>query len=114
METGSGESTSGWLLDEMAAIGRENLDAAHVSRYDDKEDADAANEVRLLQAEGLGPSSTVVDLGAGTGQFALAAATASFPPQTARLGLACRGHHRRMVSGSPLGEWAPRLRPACE
>lgn len=72
--TGSGAPTNGWMLDEMAGIGRENLDAVHVSRYDDKEDADAAEEVRLLQAEELGPSSTVVDLGAGTGQFALAAA----------------------------------------
>lgn len=63
----------GWLLDEMVSIGRENLDAVHVSRYDDKEDADAANEVRLLQALGWGRDATVIDLGAGTGQFALAA-----------------------------------------
>jgi len=66
----------GWLLDEIKSIGRENLDAVHVSRYDEKEDADAASEVRLLQSVGLGPASTVVDLGAGTGQFALAAAEA--------------------------------------
>jgi SAM-dependent methyltransferase len=64
----------GWLLDEVATIGRENLDPSHVSRYDDKEDADAPAEVRLLQAAGFGQRSTVVDLGAGTGQFALAAA----------------------------------------
>jgi ubiquinone/menaquinone biosynthesis C-methylase UbiE len=64
----------GWLLDEMTSIGRENLDELHVSRYDEKEDADAAMEVRLLQSEGLSDGSTVVDLGAGTGQFALAAA----------------------------------------
>jgi ubiquinone/menaquinone biosynthesis C-methylase UbiE len=66
----------GWLLDEMTSIGRENLDAVHVSRYDEKEDADAADEVRLLQSLGLSRGSTVVDLGAGTGQFALAAAEA--------------------------------------
>ncbi len=64
----------GWWLDETASIGRENLDESHVSRYDEKEDADAGAEVRLLQAAGLGRSSIVVDLGAGTGQFALAAA----------------------------------------
>src|SRR5215217_3116007 len=52
MAVGSHEAR-GWLLDEMASIGRENLDAVHVSRYDDKEDADAASEVRLLQALGL-------------------------------------------------------------
>jgi ubiquinone/menaquinone biosynthesis C-methylase UbiE len=66
----------GWLLDEMASIGRENLDRAHVAQYDGKEDADAAGEVELLRSLGLDRSSTVVDLGAGTGQFALAAADA--------------------------------------
>ena len=66
----------GWLLDEMTSIGRENLDAVHVSLYDEKEDADAASEVRLLQSLGLRHASIVVDLGAGTGQFALAAAEA--------------------------------------
>lgn len=64
----------GWLLDEMTSIGRENLDGLHVSRYDQKEDADSVAEVRLLQSVGLGHDATVVDLGAGTGQFALAAA----------------------------------------
>ena len=71
-----GGSRPGWQLDEMASIGRENVDAAHVERYDDKEDADAAAEVVLLRSLGLDPGATVVDLGAGTGQFALAAASA--------------------------------------
>ena len=73
MADGAGRKR-GWLLDEMTGIGRENLDELHVSRYDEKEDADAATEVRLLQSEILSQRSTVVDLGAGTGQFALAAA----------------------------------------
>ncbi|MCK9486464.1 MAG: class I SAM-dependent methyltransferase [Dehalococcoidia bacterium] len=64
----------GWLLDEMRSIGRENLDPAHVRHYDEKEDAEGAAEVALLRSHGLGSDSTVVDLGAGTGQFALAAA----------------------------------------
>lgn len=64
----------GWLLDERASAGRESLDAIHVSRYDAKEDGDALGEVRLLHGRGLGASSTVLDLGAGTGQFALAVA----------------------------------------
>lgn len=63
-----------WLLDEQASAGRENLDPAHVERYDDKEDADADAEVALLRTFGLGPASIVLDLGAGTGQFALAVA----------------------------------------
>jgi ubiquinone/menaquinone biosynthesis C-methylase UbiE len=67
-------NTPGWLLDEVASAGRENLDVDHVRRYDDKEDATAADEVRFLRTHGLGAGSVVVDIGAGTGQFALAAA----------------------------------------
>jgi ubiquinone/menaquinone biosynthesis C-methylase UbiE len=71
---GRAPKTAGWLLDERASAGRENLDPGHVSRYDAKMDADPIGEVRLLQALGLDASSTVLDLGAGTGQFTLAVA----------------------------------------
>lgn len=64
----------GWLLDERATAGRENLDAVHVARYDAKQDSDALDEVRLLEGLGLDASSTVLDLGSGTGQFTLAVA----------------------------------------
>lgn len=67
-------SSPGWMLDEMAHAGRENLDVDHVALYDDKEDADAATEVGLLIELGLDERSTVVDLGAGTGQFTVAVA----------------------------------------
>lgn len=43
--------------------------------YDDKEDAGATEEVDFLQSLGLEAGSTVVDLGAGTGQFTIAAAS---------------------------------------
>ncbi len=66
----------GWLLDEVASAGRENLDAGHVARYDAKEDSGAADEVSLCQQLGLGRESTVVDVGAGTGQFTVAVAPA--------------------------------------
>src|SRR6185437_16562899 len=33
--------TAGWVPDELAMAGRENLDPAHVARYDGKMDADA-------------------------------------------------------------------------
>src|SRR5204863_2912840 len=68
-------ATPGWLLDELASAGRENLDPAHVDRYDGKMDARAGEEVELLRSRGLDASSVVVDLGCGTGQFALAAAS---------------------------------------
>jgi ubiquinone/menaquinone biosynthesis C-methylase UbiE len=63
-----------WRLDELATVGRENLDAAHVARYDAKEDAQAADEVLLCSELGLGSESTVIDIGAGTGQFTIAVA----------------------------------------
>ena len=69
-------SSPGWLLDEMASAGRENLDGDHVARFDDISDSRAAAEVALLVELGLDEYSSVVDLGAGTGQFTLAVAPA--------------------------------------
>ena len=68
---------AGWLLNEVASAGRENLDAAHVARYDAKEDAAAEREVALLRSLGLDNRSVVVDLGGGTGQFAIAVSGSS-------------------------------------
>lgn len=74
-ETDPSPTRPGWLLDEVASAGRENLDVAHVERYDRKMDARALDEIELLRSAGLGASSVVVDLGTGTGQFALAVAS---------------------------------------
>lgn len=71
MATIDASSQPGWLLDELAFAGRENLDAEHVARYDGKEDAGAVEEIVYLRQFGLDESFVVVDLGAGTGQFAL-------------------------------------------
>jgi ubiquinone/menaquinone biosynthesis C-methylase UbiE len=66
-----------WWLDEAAHAGREHFDEQHARRYDAKMDAGAADEVALLRAAAvLGPQSTVVELGSGTGQFAVAVAQA--------------------------------------
>jgi ubiquinone/menaquinone biosynthesis C-methylase UbiE len=66
----------GWLLDELGHAGRENLDRAHIGRYDAKEDAGAEDEVELLRREGLTPESVVLEFGPGTGQFTVAVAKA--------------------------------------
>ena len=64
----------GWLLDEVATAGRENLNVDHVARYDDISDSGGAGEVAVLVQLGLDADSSMVDLGAGTGQFTLAVA----------------------------------------
>ena len=63
-----------WFPDELVHAGRENLDAEHVARYDDKEDAGAAAEIALLCELGFDADSVVVEFGPGTGQFTVAAA----------------------------------------
>ena len=69
-----GRTAPGWLLDEVAVAGRENLDPEHVARYDGKEDAAAKDEVALLKRWGMTDHAVVVDFGAGTGQFTIAVA----------------------------------------
>jgi ubiquinone/menaquinone biosynthesis C-methylase UbiE len=68
--------TKDWFFDEVAHAGREHLDPDYVAAYDRKarSDAVAAEEVVLLRNLGLNGRSTLVDLGAGTGALALAAA----------------------------------------
>jgi SAM-dependent methyltransferase len=63
-----------WELDELAHAGHEHLDPTYVAGYDQKAQTDWSEDVTELQALGIGASSTVVDLGAGTGTFAEAIA----------------------------------------
>lgn len=63
-----------WFFDEAAHAGGEHLDPAYVATYDRKAATDPLEDLALLQARGLNESHTLVDLGAGTGTFALAAA----------------------------------------
>ena len=69
------EKRLNWMLDELESAGRENLDAEHASQYDVKEDASVMEELTLMKNLGLNKESEVVDIGAGTGQFAIAAAS---------------------------------------
>ena len=59
-----------WWLDEVAHAGHEHLDPTYVAGYDAKSQTDWDETVATLRAAGVGLSSTVVDLGAGTGTFA--------------------------------------------
>ena len=64
-----------WMIDELAHAGPEHLDPAFVAGYDRKQGyPDPAEDLAVFAAHGLGGTSAVVDLGAGSGQFALAAA----------------------------------------
>ena len=67
--------TKAWMIDELAHAGREHLDAAFVAGFDRKQGyPDPAADLAAFREHGVGGASTVVDLGAGTGRLALAAA----------------------------------------
>ncbi|MGK5449602.1 class I SAM-dependent methyltransferase [Streptomyces radiopugnans] len=64
-----------WMIDELAHAGPEHLDPAFVAGFDRKQGhPDPAPDIDALRRHGAGRDATVVDLGAGTGRFALAAA----------------------------------------
>jgi SAM-dependent methyltransferase len=65
---------SDWWLDELAHAGAEHLDPEYVTGYERKAGFDPSDDLDALRRHGFGPDSTVVDLGAGTGVFAIAAA----------------------------------------
>lgn len=65
-----------WLFDEAANAGPEHLDPEYVRGYDRKAGFDPSIDVASLGHHGLGADSTVIDLGCGTGEFAIAAALA--------------------------------------
>ena len=67
--------TRAWMLDELAYAGPEHLDPAFVAGFDRKQGyPDPAEDLAVLREHGIGQAATVVDLGTGTGRFALAAA----------------------------------------
>ena len=62
-------------LDELALAGPEHLDPHYVEGYDRKARFDPEPDLALLRSRALSAGSTLVDLGAATGTFALAAAS---------------------------------------
>ncbi|MEO8607617.1 MAG: methyltransferase domain-containing protein [Chloroflexota bacterium] len=67
-------TTPRWFLNEIMHAGDEHLDAKYVPVYDQKAGTDPADDLAVLRGLGLNASHRLVDLGAGTGTFALAAA----------------------------------------
>ena len=59
-----------WWPDEGAHGGPEHLDPAYVEEFDRKSSTDWSATVESLAGLGIGPTSTVLDIGAGTGTFA--------------------------------------------
>ncbi|GGK94377.1 class I SAM-dependent methyltransferase [Sphaerisporangium melleum] len=63
------------MIDELAYAGPEHLDPAFIAGYDRKQGyPDPTEDLTVLGELGVAEDSTVVDLAAGTGQFALPAA----------------------------------------
>jgi ubiquinone/menaquinone biosynthesis C-methylase UbiE len=69
-----GEVVEHWALDELAHAGPEHLDRDYVAGYDRKAGVDRIDDLEALRRHGIDETSTLVDLGAGTGTFALAVA----------------------------------------
>ncbi len=71
----NGRVADSWMIDELAHAGPEHLDPAFIAGFDRKQGYPEPDEdLAVFAAHGLGATSAVVDIGAGTGQFALAAA----------------------------------------
>lgn len=67
--------TPTWFPDELAHAGDEHLDPEYAEGYDRKAATDPTEDVALLRGLGLNETHTLVDFGAGTGEFVLAAAS---------------------------------------
>ena len=67
--------TGPWMIDELAHAGPEHLAPGFVTGYDRKQGyPDPTEDLAILLEHGLDRTGTLVDLGAGTGRLALAAA----------------------------------------
>lgn len=66
--------TGSWAIDEVEHAGAEHVDPGYVADYGRKAGVDPTEDIESLRGCGLGPRSTVVDMGCGVGTFALAVA----------------------------------------
>lgn len=63
-----------WTPAEVSRAGDEHLDSELVRIYDQKSATDPSEDIETLRSLGIDDTSVLVDLGAGTGTFALAIA----------------------------------------
>jgi ubiquinone/menaquinone biosynthesis C-methylase UbiE len=63
-----------WFPDELHHAGNEHLDPHYVQGYDQKAGVNVEDDLTILRELGLNKAHTLIDFGAGTGTFALAAA----------------------------------------
>lgn len=66
----------GWFYDELQQVGVDFEDMTQVEAYDRNQGSNAEAERALLQRLGISAGHTVIDLGTGTGEFAVQAAIA--------------------------------------
>jgi SAM-dependent methyltransferase len=95
-----------WMPDELRHAGPEHLDAEFVAGFDRKQGyPDPAADLDTLRRHGvLGADATVVDLGAGTGRFALAAARHCGRVVAVDVSPAMTDHLRRAAAELPAVE----------
>ncbi len=67
-------SSGAYVPDELTYAGAEHLDAGYVAAYDRKQKYDPVPDVEELRRRGLDGSSSLLDMGCGTGTFTLAIA----------------------------------------
>jgi SAM-dependent methyltransferase len=69
------DASASWVPDELDHAGPEHLDPEFIVGYDRKQGyPDPEPDIAAFAAQGLDGAATVLDFGAGTGQFAIAAA----------------------------------------
>ncbi len=95
------------MLDELVHAGPEHLDEAFIDGFDRKQGyPDPEEDLAAFEAAGLGAASRVVDLGAGTGQFAVPAARRFGQVIAADVSPAMVAALRRKATATGLGNLA--------
>jgi len=92
-----------WRIDELAHAGAEHLDPAFVAAFDAKQQTDPSEDVEALLGLGADSTTTVVDLGCGTGTFALAIAPHVREVVAADVSPAMVAYTRQRIAAAGLG-----------